>query len=142
MHIWCEKMDKIDEKIIVKLRNNSRESFINIANQLKISEGTVRNRIKNLLDGGIIKKFTIKTTTKNIKSIISIKIDVNINTAEISSKISDWNGVETVYEVSGENDIIVIIDVTSISELNDIIEKIRQIEHVKSTTSMLILKEN
>ena len=135
-------MDNIDEKIIVKLRNNSRESFINIANQLKISEGTVRNRIKNLLDGGIIKKFTIKTTTKNIKSIISIKIDVNINTAEISSKISDWNGVETVYEVSGENDIIVIIDVTSISELNDIIEKIRQIEHVKSTTSMLILKEN
>lgn len=135
-------MDNIDEKIIVKLRNNSRESFINIANQLKISEGTVRNRIKNLLDGGIIKKFTIKTTTKNIKSIISIKIDVNINTAEISSKISDWNGVETVYEVSGENDIIVIIDVTSIYELNDIIEKIRQIEHVKSTTSMLILKEN
>lgn len=134
-------MDKIDEQILAILKKNSRESYINIANQLKISEGTVRNRIKNLVENGIIKKFTIKTTTKNIKAIISIKIEVNINTSEISSKISDWEGVETVYEVSGENDISVIIDVPTISELNEIIEKIRQIERVKSTRSVLILKE-
>lgn len=135
-------MDNIDEQILKILKNNSRESYINIANQLKISEGTARNRIKSLLENRIIKKFTIKTTTKNVKAIISIKIEVNINTSEISSTISNWEGVETVYEVSGENDIIVIIDVTTISELNNIIEKIRQINQVESTRSMLILKEN
>ena len=66
-------MDNIDEQILKILKNNSREPYINIANQLKISEGTARNRIKSLLENRIIKKFTIKTTTKNVKAIISIK---------------------------------------------------------------------
>lgn len=135
-------MDNIDEQILGILKINSRESFIKIAKKLKISEGTVRNRVKNLVENGIIRKFSIKTTTKNVKSIISIKIEVNVNTSNISSIISTWKGVETVYEVSGENDIVVIIDVTSISKLNEIIEKIREINHVKSTRSVLILKEN
>ena len=46
--------DKIDEKIIEFLRNDARESFVEIGIKLKLSESAVRRRVKNLVDGGII----------------------------------------------------------------------------------------
>ena len=51
--------DKTDEKIIEFLRNDSRESFVDIGKKLKLSESAVRRRVKNLIDGKIITKFTI-----------------------------------------------------------------------------------
>ena len=42
--------DKIDEKILDYLRNDSRESFVEIGKKLKLSESAVRRRVKNLVD--------------------------------------------------------------------------------------------
>ena len=52
--------DKTDDKIIEFLRNDSRESFVDIGKKLKLSESAVRRRVKNLVDSGTIKKFTIE----------------------------------------------------------------------------------
>jgi len=41
--------DKVDEKIIEYLKENSRESFVDIGKKLKLSESAVRRRVKNLL---------------------------------------------------------------------------------------------
>ena len=37
--------DKIDEKIIESLRNDARESFVEIGKKLKLSESAVRRRV-------------------------------------------------------------------------------------------------
>ena len=42
--------DKIDEKIIEFLKNDSRESFVDIGKKLKLSESAVRRRVKNLVE--------------------------------------------------------------------------------------------
>ena len=42
--------DKTDEKIIEFLRNDSRQSFVDIGKKLKLSESAVRRRVKNLVD--------------------------------------------------------------------------------------------
>ena len=52
--------DKIDEKIIGYLKEDSRGSFVDIGKKLKLSESAVRRRVKNLVDGGTIKKFTLE----------------------------------------------------------------------------------
>lgn len=46
-------------KILNLLQENSRTSYAHIANELGISEVAVRYRVKNLIDNGIINKFTI-----------------------------------------------------------------------------------
>jgi DNA-binding Lrp family transcriptional regulator len=134
-------MDSLDEKIIRILKDNARLSFVEIATKLGISEGTIRSRVKKMVDEGVIKKFTVTTASKNIKALIGVKIDININTSEVSKKIRDTEGVETVYEVSGEDDIIAIINVMDSDELNSIIESIRGIDHTQSTKTSMILKE-
>ena len=56
--------DKVDEKIIGYLKEDSRESFVDIGKKLKLSESAVRRRVKNLVDSGTIKKFTLELEKK------------------------------------------------------------------------------
>jgi Lrp/AsnC family transcriptional regulator for asnA, asnC and gidA len=135
-------MDHLDEKIIEILKKDSRRPFVDIANQLKVSEGTIRSRVRKLVDEEIIQSFTIKTSSKNVKAIIEIKIDVNVNTAEVASEIAKFDGVSEIFEVTGEEDIVAIIDVASSPQLNEIIERVRKFDNVQSTRTRLILKEH
>ena len=52
--------DKIDEKIIGYLKDDSRESFVDIGKKLKLSESAVRRRVKNLVDSKTIANLQLK----------------------------------------------------------------------------------
>jgi len=132
----------LDDKIIEILKKDSRKAFVEIANELEVSEGTIRSRVKKLFEEGVIQAFTIKTSSKNVKALVEVKIDVNVNTSEIADQIASFDGVSEVYEVTGEEDIVAIIDATSSPQLNEIIERIRRYENVESTRTRLILKEH
>lgn len=134
-------MDDLDKALLRILKDNARESFVRMAEVLGTSEGTVRARVKKLVDDGLIKKFTLQTAGSNVKALIEIRIETNVNTASVSQQIQKWDGVERVLEVTGEHDIVVFVDVGSTSELNDIVERIRQFKEVQSTRSRLILRE-
>src|SRR3990170_8699587 len=95
--------DKTDEAIIEMLKKDSRESFVEIGQKLGLSESAVRRRVKNLFDGGIIKKFTIETGDANATSaIILISVDSATDTARVSTKLTNLKGVNTVYEITGQ----------------------------------------
>lgn len=135
-------IDHLDDKIIEILKKDSRRPFVEIANELEVSEGTIRSRVKKLFEEGVIQAFTIKTSSKNVKALVEVKIDVNVNTSDIANQIASFDGVSEVYEVTGEEDIVAIIDVTSSPQLNEIIERIRRYDNVESTRTRLILKEH
>ncbi len=135
-------IDHLDERIIEIMKKDSRRPFVEIADELKVSEGTIRSRVRKLFGEGVIQSFTIKTSSKNVKAIIEVKIDVNVNTSEVASSIAKFDGVSEVFEVTGEEDIVAIIDVTSSPQLNEIIERIRRFDNVQSTRTRLILKEH
>ena len=134
-------MDDLDKSLVRILKDNARESFVRMAEVLGTSEGTVRARLKKLQDEGTIRKFTIQTAGSNVKALIEIRVETNVNTATVSQQIQKWDGVERVLEVTGEHDIVVIVDVASTTELNDIIDRIRVFKEVQATRSRLILRE-
>lgn len=134
-------MDDLDKALLRILKDNARESFVRMAEVLGTSEGTVRARVKKLVDDGVVRKFTVQTAGSNVKALIEIRIETNVNTASVSQQIQKWDGVERVLEVTGEHDIVVFVDVASTAELNDIVERIRQFKEVQSTRSRLILRE-
>lgn len=133
--------DGLDERLLGSLRKNGRLSFVELASRLGTSEGTVRARLKRLTESGAIRAFTIRTATKNVKAMIDVKVDTNVNTSDISRQISKIGGVEGVWEVSGDWDIVVIVETMSTSELNEVIERIRKVPRTKSTQTRLILRE-
>ena len=134
-------LSPLDHDLLRLLRKNGREPFVRLANQLGTSEGTVRARIKRLSDDGVIRQFTIRTGGANLRALIEVVTDTNVNTSKLSGRISGWRGVEVVYEVSGDEDILVIAEADGTEELNELIEKIRKLPDVRSTRSRLILRE-
>ena len=133
--------DKIDEKIIEFLRNDSRESFVDIGKKLKLSESAVRRRVKNLVGSGTIKKFTLEVGDANTTSaIVLISVDSTMDTSKVSSKLTKLQGVKTVYEITGQYDITVIIRAPNITEINSCIDLLRKIPGVTDTNTVIILR--
>jgi DNA-binding Lrp family transcriptional regulator len=133
--------DELDMAIMEELKRNSRISNVAIAGRLKVSEGMVRQRLSRLKRDGVITAFTIRTSSKGLKAMIDINTDINVHSTKIAKAIRGIPGIETVFEVSGNADIVAIVDVTNTPELNMAIESIRGMDNVISTTTRLILGE-
>ena len=133
--------DKIDEKIIGYLKEDSRESFVDIGKKLKLSESAVRRRVKNLVDNKTIKKFTLELNEENATSaIVLVSVDSTTDTSKVSLKLAKLDGVKTVYEITGQYDITAIISAPSINEINSCIDSLRKIPGVIDSNSVIILK--
>jgi DNA-binding Lrp family transcriptional regulator len=131
-------MDVVDGRIIEILKKNSRESFVDIAKHLELTEGAVRARVKKLVSQGVIRKFTIDTK-EGIKAVVMVSISGHVPTTHIASQIKKM-GIDTIYEVSGNYDIVCFIDAASVTDANNAVEKIKKIEGVTDTVTSLVLK--
>ena len=134
-------IDNLDKRILEIMKKDSRCPYVEIANQMGVSEGTIRSRVHRMIEDGVIRGFTIKTSSKNVKALVEIRIDVNTDTEEIARELAKYEGVTEVFEVTGDQDIIAIVDVESSQRLNEIIEQVRRF-NVLSTRTRLILKEH
>ena len=129
-------MDEMDYKILDLLRGNSREKNMEIARKLNVSEGTIRKRIFNMVNSGIIQKFTIETGI-SIEGIVLIKLD----SRKASTTIRAIKNIyKDVYEFSGRIDVAVRILKSTIDELNMEVDKIRDLNGVINTDTMVRLK--
>jgi len=135
-------IDKLDKRILDIMKKDSRRPYVEIAEKLGVSEGTVRSRVHRMTEEGIIRGFTIKTSSKNVKALVEIKVDVNTDTEHIAKDLANYDGVTEVLEITGDQDIIAIVDVESSQSLNDLIDKVRKYSNVRSTMTRLILKEH
>lgn len=134
-------IDSFDEKIIKILKNDARKPFVEIANDIGLSESAVRRRIKNLTDNNIIKKFTIEINNSEKTSAITlISVASSSDTSTVTSKLLNLEGVDVVYEITGQYDIAAIISAPAISEINSYIDEVRKIEGVSDTNTVIILK--
>lgn len=134
-------IDSFDEKIIKILQNDARKPFVEIANTIGLSESAVRRRIKNLTDNNVIKKFTIEINNSEKTSAITlISVASSSDTSTVTSKLLKLEGVDVIYEITGQYDIAAIISAPTISEINSYIDEVRKIEGVSDTNTVIILK--
>jgi DNA-binding Lrp family transcriptional regulator len=134
-------MDELDREILAILRRDSRTPYTEIADRVGTSEGTVRNRVERLIDEDVIERFTVATRTGNVKAMIEVGVAVDVDTGFISERMAEWTEVDFVWQVSGEEDIVVVADAADTGSLNDLITRARELDEVVSTKTRLILDE-
>ncbi|WP_436924848.1 Lrp/AsnC family transcriptional regulator [Halosimplex amylolyticum] len=134
-------MDDLDREILNILRRDARTPYTEIADSVGTSEGTVRNRVESLVDDGVIERFTVATRTGNVKAMIEVGVDVSVDTHDISERVAEWQEVDFVWQVSGEEDIVFVVDAQDTERVNEIITQTRELEEVVSTKTRLILDE-
>src|SRR3989337_2988572 len=120
-------MDDKDKEIIKILKEDGRAGYIDIGKKIGLSEGAVRKRIKTLADSGVIRKFTVKVgVAEGAEAIALLSVSPSLPTQEVSRRIREIPNVETIYEVTGEYDVVAVISGLSVAEVNECIEKIRR----------------
>ncbi|ACV10605.1 transcriptional regulator, AsnC family [Halorhabdus utahensis DSM 12940] len=134
-------MDDLDREILSILRRDARTPYTEIADDVGTSEGTVRNRVEQLVEDGTIERFTVATQTGNVKAMIEIAVDVNVDHNALADTFVEWAEVDFVWEVSGEEDVVLIVDCTDTSEVNELITRARERDEVMGTKTRLILEE-
>jgi DNA-binding Lrp family transcriptional regulator len=136
-------MDDTDKKIIELLKDDSRACYGEIGEKVGLSEGAVRKRIKTLTDQGVIRKFTVKIAIADgAQAITLLAINPAQPTQEVSKKIQTIQNVEITYEVSGEYDIVAVISGMNMTDVNECIEKIRMVEGIVKTNTMIVLRSS
>lgn len=134
-------MDKLDREILDVLRRDARIPYTEIADSVGTSEGTVRNRVDRMLETGVIERFTVATRTGNIKAMIELGVDVAVDTTGVARRLAEWDPVDFVWQVSGEADVVLIVDAADTTGVNDLITRARDMDEIVSTTTRLILDE-
>ncbi len=134
-------VDAIDEKILKALMENSRKTYVEIGNIVGLSEGAVRNRVQALVNSGTIRKFTLEVAPSiRVRSLTMISVDPSIPTYAISKKVEELSGIESIYEVTGEYDIVCVVSQRDIEGLNQTIEEIRKLDGVVKTNTVIVLR--
>ncbi len=134
-------VDEKDERIMDLLEEDARMTYVEIGKIVGLSEGAVRNRIQSLTSTGVIKRFTIeKSTSHGVRAVTMIAVDPSTPTYELSKSVSELDGVERVYEVTGEYDIMLVSSGVNIDGINRCIEDIRKIKGVEKTNTIIVLR--
>lgn len=134
-------VDEIDENILKALMENSRKTYVEIGAAVGLSEGAVRNRVQALVNSGTIRKFTLEVAPSiRVRSLTMIAVDPSIPTYAISQKVRELSGIESIYEVTGEYDIVCVVSQRDIEGLNQTIEDIRKLEGIVKTNTVIVLK--
>lgn len=134
-------LDKVDFAILRALSEDARASNVSIANMIDSSEGTVRLRIKRMVENGIIQSFTIKVRGANVRAIIEVSVNEEMSTSTAASEILGILGVSDILEVTGETDLLIYANANDTHDLNRIIDSIRIVTGTKSTKTRVILNE-
>ena len=136
------KIDEISIDIIKHLRDG-RKSFKDIADQLSISENTVRSRVKKLIDRGVL-EITGILDPEAIPGHRLVMVGVKLNTMDLINKgkeFSELRGVVSVSVVTGRYDLIVIVLLNEeFGLLEFYTEEVARLQDVQSVETFVIYK--
>ncbi|MFQ6076767.1 MAG: winged helix-turn-helix transcriptional regulator [Candidatus Bathyarchaeia archaeon] len=133
-------MDEIDKRILDILRRNARSSYTAISKELNLSEGTIRKRVKNLVESGVIRRFTIETSVIGVRALVLISTATSTPTSKVAEEIAAIRGVESVFEVTGEFDVTALIHGDRVADVNRTIDDIRGVQGVSITRTLFVLR--
>ena len=136
-------MNTIDLKIMSFLGENSRLSNREIARRIGIAEGTVRNRLKKLINEGVLKTtalVNIEAFPELYIAFVGVKVDGR-HLTECAEKIEKLQSVLTTMIVTGRYDLFAVVLANSHQTLVDFVtNQLSHIPGVKDSETFVVLK--
>ena len=135
-------MDALDQQLIALLRKDARTNVAALAKKLGVSRGTITNRIARLEAAGVIVGYTVRlrpdAEPSEIMAWMSVAVEGNQTHAVIASLLGE-PGVAELHDTNGRWDLLASLRATSLTELSQVLERIRLIRGISSTETSLHL---
>ena len=136
-------MDATDQQLLSLLRKDARASIATLAQKLGVSRGTVTNRIAPLEDAGVIVGYTVRlrpdAEPNEIRAWMSIAVEGNETRAVIASLLGE-PGVASLHDTNGRWDLHAELRAANLSELSQVLERIRLVRGISSTETSIHLQ--
>jgi Lrp/AsnC family transcriptional regulator for asnA, asnC and gidA len=138
-----DRLDKIDLHIIDALRKDGREAFAQIAEQLNVSPGMIRQRYNRLVDLGYLKVVAVTNPLmmgKRTSALIGIRTDGR-KMLEVADRLTKFDEVVYIVAVSGRYDIMIEVFCRDHEDmLRFMTEKLAKVDGVRETETYIYLK--
>ena len=145
-------MDKKDKKIIKCLKDDARASTQEISKKTMIPITTVYNRIKKMIESGIIKNYTVVLDQdkigKSLPAYVLITVDKeelkegSFDYDQLARQIKNMPEVEEALSITGVYDLMMKARLENVSQLNEFLVKLRKVQGIEKTQTGVILSEH
>ncbi len=138
------EIDLLDRKILKILVEDGRRPFLEIARELKVSGGTVHQRVEKMQQAGVLKGFTTILNRDKLGYQVQVLAGVHLGNARDCSAVVDaikeFPEVLEVHYTSGNYALMVKIAVSSITEYYDFLSsKLQALPQIRSTESFICM---
>ncbi|MDP2064605.1 MAG: Lrp/AsnC family transcriptional regulator [Burkholderiaceae bacterium] len=135
-------MDDTDQALISLLRQNARLNVADLAHKLKVSRGTVTNRMRRLEDDQVIVGYTVRlrpeAQPERIRAWMGIQVEGNQTRVVIASLLGE-PGVAALHDTNGRWDLLAELEAGSMAGLSQVLERIRLISGIRNTETNIHL---
>lgn len=131
-----------DRALISLLRENARASVADLARRLGVSRTTAQSRLERLERSRVISGYAVKLGDAYERGLVRAHVLVTTEpklAVGLVAELGAIEGVRTVHSISGNFDMIVIVEAPSIEELDSLLDRIGALEGVSRTMSSIIL---
>ena len=135
-------MDSQDHRLISLLRENARLSVAQLAKLLKVSRGTVQNRIDRLVEQRVLLGFTVRTTSEaaahRVRAVMLISVEGDRSDA-ILSMLRGYPEVRALHTTNGRWDIVAELGTDTLEAFDEALRGIRTIKGISNSETSLLL---
>ncbi len=135
-------MDDTDRALISLLRKDARTNVAALAAKLKVSRGTVTNRLRKLEDEHVIVGYTVRlrpdAEPNKIRAWMGVVVEGNQTRAVLASLLGE-PGVAALHDTNGRWDLLAELRAESNAELSAVLERVRLIKGIASTETSILL---
>jgi DNA-binding Lrp family transcriptional regulator len=135
-------LDDLGQKIIGELQEDARQSFREIGRKLKVSEGTVRNRVKGLVKSNTMKISAIPNPQQlGLNFMCIMCIEVKVGSAEkVEQRLIQSPNVYYLCGCTGTYDIIGVFIFHTPADFDEFVKDvIANVPDIVRTTTFVVM---
>ena len=135
------EISQTDRRLLAALRINARASLTELAATTQVSRATVKTRLDRLIDGGVIRRFTVETDLDDrdgVRAITTMELQGSVARSVIRAlrKIPE---VTALHSTNGKWDLVAEIRTDNLQAIDRILRRIREISGVLNSETSLLL---
>jgi DNA-binding Lrp family transcriptional regulator len=135
-------MDDLDRQLLALLRQDARAPVAGLAKRLKVSRGTVQNRIARMLARGEIGGFTVRPGAgagpERVRALTMIAVEGRTST-QVLKALGALPQVAAVHTTNGRWDLVAELDTDSLADFSRTLDALRLIDGIATTETSLLL---
>jgi DNA-binding Lrp family transcriptional regulator len=134
--------ENLDARLVNALLDDGRASLRSLGEQLDVSVTTVSNHLRDLEDEGVIEGYTPKVNYQklgyDVTAVLQLKVEGSA-LPEITDRLADLRGMVSVYEVTGDHDVVAIAKFEDTDDMNERIKRILVDDDIRESNTSVVL---